>query len=237
MAAVAPGGSGSGGSTSGRSGKAISVAVVDDQELIVEGITAMLESAPDLRVVLQARHGGEFVQAVRDGARIDVALVDIRMPLVDGLSAVRTVAALPDPPTMVVLTTFDDEGYVTEALQAGAAGFLLKRCSREQLVAAVRAAHQGDAVLAPEVTRAVIRRMLDPEQPVVDRSVLEPLSDREVEVLRCIGSGMTNGEIAAELRLSGSTVKTHVSRVLAKTGCRDRVQAVLLAVRTRLAEP
>ena len=214
----------------------IRVGLVDDQELVWEGLAAILEASSDIDVVFQGGDGKEFVTAVRSGTGMDVALVDIRMPGMDGIEATHLVTALTPSPAVVVLTTFAEDEYVVRALRAGAVGFLLKRCTRLELVAGVRAAAAGDAVLSPEITRAVIERMLT-GAPVgqSDAPEVRQLTDRELDVLRAIGSGATNAEIAASLHLSESTVKTHVSRVLAKTGCRDRVEAVLLAVRTGLA--
>lgn len=213
----------------------IRVAVVDDQELIRDGLCAILGSAGDIAVVFTAEDGQGLVGAVQGGIGLDVALVDIRMPQMDGLEATRQVMAHPGAPAVVVLTTFDEDDYVVQALQAGAVGFLLKRCTRLELLAGVRAAASGDAMLSPGVTRAVIARMVasltDPPAAVTQ---LPQLTDREIDVLRGIGGGFTNAEIAAQLHLSESTVKTHVSNVLGKTHCRDRVQAALLAVRTGL---
>ncbi len=211
----------------------VRVGLVDDQELIRDGLQAILESDDGVRVVLTGGDGHALVDAVRGGLALDVALVDIRMPRMDGLEATRRVLALPGAPAVVVLTTFDEDEYVVAALQAGAVGFLLKRCTRADLLAGVRAAAAGDAVLSPEVTRGVITRMVSglPADPV---PALEELTHRERAVLTSIGTGATNAEIAAALFLSESTVKTHVSNVLAKTGCRDRVQLALLAVRAGL---
>jgi DNA-binding NarL/FixJ family response regulator len=213
----------------------IRVGIVDDQNLIRDGLSSILESSPDIRVVFRGADGQEFVEAVRSGVAMDVALVDIRMPRMDGLEATRLVTSLDSSPAVVVLTTFDDDEYVMEALQVGAVGFLLKRCSRGDLLAAVSAAAAGDAVLSPSVTRTVIARMLA-GLPGGSRARPQPprLTERETAVLRGIGSGLSNAEIAADLFLSESTVKTHVSNVLAKTHSRDRVQAALLAVRTGL---
>ncbi len=213
----------------------IRVGIVDDQNLIRDGLSSILESSPDIRVVFRGADGQEFVEAVRSGVAMDVALVDIRMPRMDGLEATRLVTGLDPSPAVVVLTTFDDDEYVMEALQVGAVGFLLKRCSRGDLLAAVSAAAAGDAVLSPGVTRTVIARMLA-GLPASPRARPQPprLTERETAVLRGIGSGLSNAEIAADLFLSESTVKTHVSNVLAKTHSRDRVQAALLAVRTGL---
>ncbi|HEX8498055.1 MAG TPA: response regulator transcription factor [Actinomycetales bacterium] len=213
----------------------IRVGLYDDQELIRDGLRAILESADDVSVVTTGADGQALVDAVRARVAMDVVLVDIRMPGMDGLEATRRVTVLPDAPKVVVLTTFDEDEYVVAALRAGAVGFLLKRCTRGDLLAGVRAAAAGDAVLSPGVTRTVIARMIAglPE-PVRDEIALPSLTDRETHVLRGIGTGLTNAEIAVRLHLSESTVKTYVSTVLAKTSSRDRVQAALLAVRVGL---
>lgn len=189
-----------------------------------------------IRVVLAGGDGSALVRAVRHGVGLDVALVDIRMPGMDGLDATRQVAALPAAPAVVVLTTFDEDDYVLQALQAGAVGFLLKRCTRGDLLAGVRAAAAGDAMLSPGVTRSVITRMLAGLPAVCAPPPVVGPTGRETDVRRGIGAGLTNAEIAAHLHLSESTVKTYVSAVLAKTQSRDRVQAALLSVRSGLAE-
>lgn len=215
----------------------IRVGLFDDQELIRDGLSAILESADDIRVVLAGGDGSALVRAVRHGVGLDVALVDIRMPGMDGLEATRQVTALPSAPAVVVLTTFDEDDYVVQALQAGAVGFLLKRCTRADLLAGVRAAAVGDAVLSPGVTRTVISRMLAGlPAACAPPPQLVGLTGREAEVLRGIGTGLTNAEIATHLHLSESTVKSYVSAVLAKTQSRDRVQAALLSVRSGLAQ-
>ena len=206
----------------------IRVAVVDDHQIIREGFSLILGSRPDVEVVLQAEDGRGFVDAVRSGVEIDVALVDIRMPHLDGLQATRELARLDGAPAVIVVTTFEDDGYVLDAIAAGAQGFLLKRCSGEDLVQAVRSVAAGDSVLAPAVTRAVMSRLR--AAPVARVPVDLNLTGRETEVLGLIGAGLNNAEIAEKLFLSLSTVKSHVSNVLTKTGSRDRVRAALLAV-------
>jgi DNA-binding NarL/FixJ family response regulator len=206
----------------------IRVAVVDDHQVIREGFSLILGARPDVEVVLQAEDGREFVDAVRSGAGIDVALVDIRMPRLDGLAATRELASLAGAPAVIVVTTFEDDGYVLDAIAAGAQGFLLKRCSGEDLVHAVRAVAAGEAVLAPSVTRAVMSRLRG--SPAARTPGDLNLTGREAEILGLIGEGLNNTEIAERLYLSLSTVKSHVSNVLTKTGSRDRVRAALLAV-------
>jgi DNA-binding NarL/FixJ family response regulator len=207
---------------------------VDDQELIRDGFTLIVEGQPDLEVVLQAADGQELVDAVRSGVRVDVALVDIRMPGMDGLAATRALAGVAGAPAVVIVTTFGEEEYVLEALASGASGFLLKRCSGAELVAAIRSVAAGDAILSPEVTRTVIERMRARRTDVAPRLESLRLSAREVSVLGLVGQGATNKEIAGTLFLSESTIKTHIGNILAKTGSRDRVQLALLANRLGL---
>jgi DNA-binding NarL/FixJ family response regulator len=212
----------------------IRVAVVDDQQLVREGFGLILRSQPDLEVAAEAADGRAFLDAVRADPRIDVALVDIRMPVLDGLAATRALAALPHPPAVIVVTTFDDDAYVLDAVAAGARGFLLKRCSAQELVAAVRTVAGGDSILSPSVTSAVLDRVRSTGPAT--RADLTPyqLTERELDVLALVGAGLTNAEIAGRLHLSMSSVKTHVSNVFAKTASRDRVQAAILAIRAGL---
>jgi DNA-binding NarL/FixJ family response regulator len=217
----------------------INVAIIDDQDLVREGLAMIVGSAPDIDVVLSGADGQDLIDAVSDRRPIDVALVDIRMPGVDGLEATRRVVGRPGAPAVLILTTFSDDDYVLGAVAAGASGFLLKRASGQQLISAVRSIAEGDAVLSPSVTRQMLARMragIDSGGEPVPVPSLSYLTDRETDVLRCIGDGLNNAEIAATLFLSESTVKTHVGNVLAKTHSRDRVRAALLAVRTGLAE-
>jgi DNA-binding NarL/FixJ family response regulator len=217
----------------------INVAIFDDQDLIREGMAMIVGSAPDIDVVLTGADGQDLVAAVADRRAIDVALVDIRMPGLDGLEATRRIVGRPGAPAVLILTTFDEDEYVLGAVAAGASGFLLKRTSGDQLIKAVRSVADGDAVLSPSVTRQVLVRMragIDQgPDPVVVPS-LSHLTERETAVLRCIGDGLNNAEIAVALFLSESTVETHVGHVLAKTHSRDRVRAALLAVRTGLVD-
>ena len=213
------------------SGGTIGVAVVDDQALVRAGFRMILEIEPDLAVVGEAADGEDAVALVRD-ARPDVVLMDVRMPGVDGIEATRRL--LGDPgcaARIVMLTTFDMDEYVYEALHAGASGFLLKDVQPELLVAGIRAVHSGESLLAPSVTRRMIESFLE-RPPVVDeasRRRLDTLTAREQETLRLMARGLTNGEIAGEFVVSETTVKTHVGRVLMKLGLRDRVQAVIYA--------
>ncbi len=213
----------------------IRVAVVDDQQLVREGFAMILGAQPDMEVAVQAEDGRQFLDAVREDPRIDVALVDIRMPVLDGLAATRALAALPHAPVVIVVTTFDDDAYVLDAIAAGARGFVLKRCSGRELVDAVRRVAAGDSILSPEVTGAVLARVRSSGSSGTTDLAAYSLTAREADVLALVGAGLNNTEIAARLHLSQSTVKTHVSNVLDKTGSRDRVGAALLAIRAGLA--
>jgi DNA-binding NarL/FixJ family response regulator len=214
----------------------ITVVVADDQRLVRTGLRVILTSEPDIDVVGEAGDGAETVRVVGE-LRPDVVLMDVRMPHMDGFEATRRVLAATDS-RVVILTTFDSDEYVYEALRAGASGFLLKDAPAEHLLAAVRCAASGDALIDPTVTRRLIGRFarsLRPEGPTP--ASLAALTARELDVLRLIARGRTNGEIAAELVIEESTVKTHVGRVLLKLGLRDRVQAVVLAYETGLVTP
>jgi DNA-binding NarL/FixJ family response regulator len=212
----------------------IRVAIADDQHLVRDGFSLILRSQPDIEVAAEAADGRQFLDAVRRDPRIDVALVDIRMPVLDGLQATRELHTIAHPPAVVVVTTFDDDAYVLDAIAAGARGFLLKRCSAGDLIAAVRTVAAGEAILSAEVTGAVLDRLrATGPGPRADLTAYQ-LTARETDVLALIGAGLNNTEIAARLHLSMSTVKTHVTNVLAKTGSRDRVQAAILAIRAGL---
>ncbi len=212
----------------------IRVLVADDQDLIRDGLAAILDSQQDLEVVGTAADGAEAIRAVRD-LRPDITLMDIRMPGTDGLEATRQLLADNPPATrIVVLTTFDEDDLVVQALQLGASGFLLKDLPRQRLVDAVRAVHDGDLRIAPSITRRLVQRQLDRRTDPTRARLLERLSERESEVLRLVARGLTNSEIAGELFLSESTVKTHVSRLLQKLTMRDRVQLVILAYESGL---
>lgn len=213
----------------------IRVAIVDDQQLVREGFDLILRSQPGLEVAAAVADGQAFLDVVRADPRIDVALVDIRMPVLDGLAATRALAAVPHAPAVVVVTTFDDDAYVLDAIAAGARGFLLKRCSAHELIAAVRRVAGGDSILSPDVTSAVLDRVRTTGPATrVDLTAYE-LSSREREVLALIGAGLNNTEIVGRLHLSMSSVKSHVGNVFAKTHSRDRVQAAILAIRAGLA--
>ena len=212
----------------------IRVAVVDDQQLVRDGFAMILGAQADVEVVVQAEDGQQFLDAVRADPRVDVALVDIRMPVVDGLTATRALVAVPHAPAVIIVTTFDDDAYVLDAIAAGARGFLLKRCSARELVAAVRSVAAGDSILSHEVTEAVLARVRAAGAASPADLDGYHLTAREADVLALIGHGLNNTEIADRLHLSMSTVKSHVTNVLAKTGSRDRVQAAILAIRAGL---
>ena len=221
----------------GRAGP-IRVLVVDDQELVRTGFCVILDAADGITVIGEAADGAAAVAAAAELAP-DVVLMDIRMPGMDGLEAARQLTGGPGgSPRVVMLTTFDLDDYIFEALRAGASGFLLKDSPRADLVAAVRAAAAGDALLAPSVTRRLIEAFARrPPETAPPPSRLASLTARERDVLFLLARGRSNAEIAAGLFLSEATVKTHVGNVLAKLGLRDRVQAVILAYETGLVTP
>jgi DNA-binding NarL/FixJ family response regulator len=216
------------------------ILVVDDQVLVRGGLRMILEAQPDLEVVGEAGDGSEALALARE-LRPDLVLMDIRMPGLDGLEATRRLLAAGDPaPKVVVLTTFDLDEYVYEAIRAGASGFLLKSAPPPQLVQGVRAVMAGDALLSPEITRRLLERFTRRPPPSAGAPAeLAELTQRELDVLRLIADGQSNAEIAATLVLSEATVKTHVNHILTKLRLRDRVQAVALAYRSGLmdAEP
>ncbi len=211
----------------------IRVLLVDDEELVRTGLRMILEAEPDITVVGEAVDGGQAVDK-SDSLAPDVVLMDVRMPRMDGLEATRRLSGRDAPPKIIVLTTFDLDEHVYEALRAGASGFLLKDAPAHQLIHAIRAVAAGDALLAPSVTRRLIAQFTRPHPDVASTSLSE-LTERETEVLKLLAEGLSNAEIAAHLFVGESTVKTHVARVLSKLGVRDRVQAVVLAYRSGLA--
>jgi DNA-binding NarL/FixJ family response regulator len=208
----------------------VRVVVADDQALVRAGFRLILESQGDIVVVDEARDGEEAIAAVRR-THPDVVLMDIRMPVLDGLEATRRLAADPDTTTrIVILTTFDLDEYVYGALQAGASGFLLKDVTPERLVLAVRSVVAGDALLAPSITRRLVERFARPHAaPAALHADLASLTPREMDVMRLLGRGKSNADIAADLVLTEATVKTHVARIFGKLGLRDRAQAVVIA--------
>jgi DNA-binding NarL/FixJ family response regulator len=215
----------------------IRVLVVDDQALVRAGLRKIFDADPALEIVGEAAHGAAAVDEVRR-CRPDVVVMDIRMPVLDGLEATRRLTAQGTGERILILTTFDLDEYVYEALRAGASGFMLKDAPPEELIAAVRAVAAGEGLLAPAVTKRVIERFVAlPEPDARSAAGLDDLTAREREVLGLLARGLANAEIAAELVISDGTAKTHVARILGKLGLRDRVQAVILAYECGLVRP
>jgi DNA-binding NarL/FixJ family response regulator len=212
----------------------IRVVLADDQPLVRAGLRMILATEPDLEVVGEAATGREAVELCAE-TRPDVVLMDVRMPVLDGIEATRQVTALPVPPRVLVLTTFDLDEIVYDALRAGASGFLLKDAPEDRLTAAIRVVADGGSLFAPSVTRRLIeefaQRRSSPPLPV------RGLTDRETDVLRLVAAGLSNTEIAGRLYITENTVKTHVARILSKLGLRDRVQAVVLAYESGMVRP
>lgn len=208
------------------------VLLVDDQPLVRTGLRVMIDAQPDLEVVGEAGDGAAGVE-LAGTLSPDVVCMDVQMPGLDGLEATRRIASASEGPAVLVLTTFDRDDYLFQALEAGASGFLLKTASPEQLVDAVRVLAAGEALLSPAVTRRVIERFgaPSPEAPAPDEALTQ-LTDREAEVFRLLADGLSNVEIARRLYVGEATVKTHVSNILLKLGVRDRVQAVVRAYRS-----
>ena len=207
----------------------IRVVVVDDEPMVCAHLYTILGSAPDIEVVDEAHDGAAGVTAVVRN-RPDVVLMDLRMPVLDGIAAIEQIVKLADPPVVVVLTTFDADQYVLRALRAGAAGFLVKSTPPQDLIGLVRVAAEGHTVLSPAAARRLIAASAD-SQPAAERArkLAGSLTEREVEVLTCLGEGLSNAQIAARLYLSEATVKGYVSRMLEKLGVENRTQAGLLA--------
>jgi DNA-binding NarL/FixJ family response regulator len=213
------------------------VVIADDQSLVRVGFRLILETEDGIEVVGEAADGEEAIREVRR-LRPDVVLMDVRMPGLDGLEAARRILAGGGPSRVLMLTTFDLDEYVYAALRAGASGFLLKDVSPEQLIAAVRMAAAGDALLAPSITRRLIERFVrHDEAATAPPKELSSLTGREREVLTLMARGMSNSELAGQLHLSDATVKTHVARILSKLDLRDRVQAVVLAYESGFVTP
>ncbi|QTE27925.1 response regulator [Pengzhenrongella sicca] len=231
----------------------IRVALVDDQQLVRAGFRMVIDSQPDLRVVAEAGDGEEAVRLLTRGAAsgeaVDVVLMDVRMPRLDGLAATarltEAAASGLSVPRIIVLTTFDLDEYVLAAIRAGASGFLLKDALPEEMLAAIRTVHAGDAVIAPSSTRRLLEHLVTALPPAAPagggpspaQRALDQLTDREREVLVLMAHGRSNTEIGHDLFVAEATVKTHVGRVLAKLAVRDRVQAVVLAYETGLVRP
>lgn len=232
----------------------IRVALVDDQQLVRAGFRMVIDSQPDLEVVLEAGDGAQAVRALTPGSgpaahgRVDVVLMDVRMPQMDGLAATAAITAAgtdeAPAPRVIVLTTFDLDEYVLSAIRAGASGFLLKDAPPEEMLGAIRTIHHGDAVIAPSSTRRLLEhlvtalpadRLAQEDEPA--HAALSDLTEREREVLVLMARGRSNTEIGGDLFVAEATVKTHVGRILAKLGVRDRVQAVVAAYEAGLVRP
>ncbi|HYB28231.1 MAG TPA: response regulator transcription factor [Solirubrobacteraceae bacterium] len=216
----------------------VRVVIADDQQLIRDGFRMILAAEPDIEVIAEAGTGREAVAITRE-LHPDVVLMDIRMPELDGIEATRRILAHTDRPRprVLILTTFDLDEYVYDALRAGASGFLLKDVPKHQLIAGIRTVGDGDALLAPAITRRLIEEFTAPRTPPATIPAIDQLTARELEVLRRMATGMSNSEIAAELVVGETTIKTHVTRILMKLDVRDRVQAVVLAYETGLVTP
>jgi DNA-binding NarL/FixJ family response regulator len=215
----------------------VSVLIADDQALVRAGFRMILDAEADIVVVGEAQNGDEAVGQVRR-TRPDVVLMDIRMPVMDGIEATRRVLEDAAATRVLVLTTFDEDDYIRDALAAGASGFLLKDTPPEQLVEAIRVIAAGEALLSPSVTRRVIAEFARrPSRASTRPKALDDLTARELEVLQLVAKGLSNGEIAAHLVVSETTVKTHVAHVLGKLRLRDRVQAVVLAYEAGVVQP
>jgi DNA-binding NarL/FixJ family response regulator len=215
----------------------IGVVIADDQSLVRTGFRMIIEADPGLRVVAEARDGSEAVEASRS-ASPDVVLMDIRMPVMDGLEATRRIMKLRDPPRVLIVTTYDTDEYVFEAIVIGASGFLLKDTAPEDLLSGIRTVASGDSLLSPSVTRRLIEAFVQDHPPTATPPAgFQNLTERELQILQLVARGLSNAEIAEELYVSSATVKTHVARVLDKLGVRDRVQAVVVAYETGVVRP
>ena len=215
----------------------ISVLLADDEALVRDGFRLILETQADIRVVGEAADGAAAVEQARD-LKPDVVLMDIRMPKLDGLEATRRLLASPVDVRVLVLTTFDNDDYVYQALKSGASGFMLKSAPRDQLIAAVRIVARGEQLLAPAITRRLIEDFVQRPAPGSSRPPdLGALSERELDVLKLIAKGSSNRQIADELFISEATVKTHIGKIFSKLDLRDRAQAVVIAYESGLVRP
>jgi len=216
----------------------ISVLIVDDQAMVRAGFRMLLEAEPDIQVVGEAEDGAVAVSAVRS-LKPDVVLMDIQMPVMDGLEATRHIVAEQSkvPTRVLILTTFERDDYIFESLRSGASGFILKNAPPEDLVNAISVVSDGNALLAPSVTRRIIAEFAKKPVPKTYEEEMKRLTEREIEVLRLVSRGKTNEEIASELVIGESTVKTHVSNLLTKLDLRDRVQSVIFAYESGLVQP
>jgi len=212
---------------------AVRVVLVDDQPLIRSALRVLIADAEDLTVVGEAGNGEEAVELV-GATRPDVVVMDIRMPGMDGITATRRIVDAPDPPRVLVLTTFDDDEYVYGALRAGASGFVVKDMALDDILGAIRVIAGGEALIAPRVTRLLIEQFLTRPSPAPKGSLGGGVTEREQEVLTLIGRGRSNSEIAAELHITVATVKAHVARLLTKLDARDRIQLVIIAYESGL---
>lgn len=224
-------------------GAPIRVALVDDQQLVRAGFALVINSQPDMEVTLEAGDGAQALRLLTSH-QVDVVLMDIRMPTMDGLAATAQLtdagtSRVGGVPRVVILTTFDLDEYVLQAIKAGASGFLLKDAPPEEMLTAIRTVHSGDAVIAPSSTRRLIAHLATvlPDEQKAPATILDSLTEREREVLVLMARGRSNSEIATDLFVAEATVKTHVGRVLAKLDARDRVQAVVTAYETGLVNP
>jgi DNA-binding NarL/FixJ family response regulator len=217
----------------------ISVLIADDQDLVREGLRMLLDAEPGITVATEAATGSQAIAAARKHDP-DVVLMDVRMPDMDGIEATAHLVRDGSRAKILMLTTFDHDDYVYRAMRAGASGFLLKDANRSQLINAIRTVSAGDALLAPSITRRLVEELCQRPPGNAAAEAAGRLSQREVEVARLIATGLSNAEIARQLYLSDATVKSHVARILAKLGLRDRIQVVILAYETgmvRLGEP
>ncbi|HZK06287.1 MAG TPA: response regulator transcription factor [Actinomycetaceae bacterium] len=216
----------------------IRVGIVDDQQLVRAGFALVINSQPDMEVVIEASDGAQALRALRS-YECDVVLMDVRMPNMDGLEATARITSRASIPRVIILTTFDLDEYVLQAIKAGASGFLLKDAPPEEMLAAIRTVDHGDAVIAPSSTKRLIEHLAHvlPSEKRTSPEIINSLTEREREVLIHMARGRSNTEIASELFVAEATVKTHVGRILAKLRARDRVQAVVAAYETGLVTP